>query len=409
VDDERTFVIVGASLAGAKAAETLRSEGFAGRIVLIGAEEELPYERPPLTKGYLLGTEPRDKIFVHDHDWYADQRIELRLGTTVTGIDPARHTVSIGGEALHYDKLLLATGSRPRRLDVPGGDGDGVRYMRTAQDADAILADLDRAGEVLIIGAGWIGLEIAAAARSHGCDVTVVEVDRAPLRRVLGDDVAQIFRELHEANGVRFVFETGVRELGDLDGHVRSAVLDDGMEIAADLVIVGVGITPVVDLAVDAGIGVDNGVVCDASLATTAADVFACGDVASSYRPSLERHLRVEHWHNALEGGPAAARSMLGQQVTYDPVPYFFTDQYNLGMEYAGFGGPHDRVVFRGGRSVEAGFVVFWLDEAGHVTAGMNVNVWDVTDDIQAIIRSGRAIDPDRLADPDVALGDLAG
>ncbi|MBB5872558.1 3-phenylpropionate/trans-cinnamate dioxygenase ferredoxin reductase subunit [Allocatelliglobosispora scoriae] len=409
--DQQVFVIVGASLAGAKAAETLRAEGFTGRVVLIGSETERPYERPPLSKGYLQGAEPRDKIYVHDPDWYAEQQVELWLGRTVTGIDPAEHAVVVDGtERLHYDKLLLATGSRARRLDVPGAEAQGVLSLRSAEESDALLAALKTGGEVLIVGAGWIGLEVAAAARSHGCNVTVVELDWAPLRRVLGDEIGKIIRDLHEANGVAFRFGIGVRSLGDLDGHVRSVLLDDGTEIAADVVVVGVGIQPAAELALAAGLAVDNGIVVDASLRTADPDIYACGDVASSFRPSIDRHLRVEHWSNALDGGPAAARSMLGQDVAYDPVPYFFTDQFNLGMEYAGFADRDDRLVFRGEPSIEEGFIAFWVSGTGRVTAGMNVNVWDVTDDIQALVRAGWAgncVDLEKLADPAVPLRDL--
>lgn len=416
--DGPVFVIVGASLAGAKAAETLRAEGFTGRVVLIGAESERPYERPPLSKGYLQGTDPRDKIYVHDPDWYAEHNVELWLGRTVTGLDPAGHSIVVDGtERLGYDKLLLATGSRARRLATPGSEFEGVLSLRTAEEADALLAALRTGGEVLIVGAGWIGLEVAAAARHYGCGVTVIARDRAPLRRVLGDEVAQIFRDLHEANGVRFHFEMGVHEFGaDVDGHVRSAVLDDHSEHAADLVVMGVGIQPAVELALAAGLAVDNGIVTDAKLRTSDHDIYACGDVASSFRPSLGRHLRVEHWSNALDGGPAAARSMLGQDVTYDPVPYFFTDQYGphpgVGMEYAGFVEPggYDQVVFRGDHTIWADsspeFIAFWVKD-GRVLAGMNVNVWDVQDDIQALVRSGHSVDLAKLADPQVPLGEL--
>lgn len=419
--DERVFVIVGASLAGARAAETVRAEGFTGRVLLIGQEDEVPYERPPLSKGFLQGKDPREKAYVHPREWYAEQDIELMLGRRAVALHPQARTVTLdGGEQHQYDKLLLATGSQVRTLDVPGADEGGIHYLRTYPQSEALRAALtaDPSPQVLVVGAGWIGLEIAAAARGHGCPVTVVETDRAPLRRVLGDELAAVFRALHEANGVEFRFGAGVREFGALDGAVRSAVLDDGTELAADLVVVGVGIRPDTQLAEHAGLAVDNGIVVDASLRSADPNIYACGDVASSYHPLLGRHLRTEHWANARAGGKAAGKSMLGLDVTYEPVPYFFTDQYDLGMEYCGWAGPgdYDRVVFRGDAAVVDGkspeFVAFWLTDDNRVVAAMNVNVWDVQDDLSALVKAGfggTAVDPARLTDPSVPLADLLG
>jgi 3-phenylpropionate/trans-cinnamate dioxygenase ferredoxin reductase component len=411
---EPTFVIIGASLAGAKAAETLRAEGFAGRIVLVGEEIERPYERPPLSKGYLLGTDVRDKAFVHDEHWYAKNGIELLLGRRATALEPGPHTITLDGvEPLRYDKLLLATGSRIRTLDVSGADLRDVRYLRTIEQADALLAALRTGGSVVVVGAGWIGLEVAAAARGHGCSVTVVETDRLPLRRVLGDEVAAVFRDLHLAHGVQFRFEVGVREFGDLRDRLTSVVLDDDTELPADVAVVGIGIRPATELAETAGLAVDDGIVTDEALRTSDPDIYACGDVAASWHPLLQTRVRVEHWANALNGGPAAARSMLGQQVAYDRLPYFFSDQYDLGMEYSGFVRPrgYRQVVFRGDPAVVDGqppeFLAFWLDADNRVLAGMNVNVWEVTDPIQHLIRSGRPVDPARLADPQVSLDDV--
>ncbi len=416
--DERTFVIIGASLAGAKAAETLRSEGFTGRIVLVGEETERPYERPPLSKGYLLGKDEREKAFVHEASWYADNGVELMLAARATNLDTATRTVTLDGyEPLRYDKLLLATGSRVRRLDVPGGELTGVRYLRTFDESDALKERLRDGVRVVVVGAGWIGLETAAAAREHGATVTVVEIDQLPLRRVLGDEVAQIFADLHRAHGVDFRFGTGVRELRGDGGHLTTVVLDDGTEVPADLAIIGVGIRPATELAEVAGLAVDNGVVTDAGLRTSDPHIYACGDVANSENPLLGRRVRVEHWANALNGGKAAARALLGQEVVYDRVPFFFTDQYDLGAEYSGYAEPggYDRVVFRGDPSIVDGkapeVIAFWVRDA-RVLAGMNINVWDVTDQIQALVRAGyagRAVDLDRLADPAVPLGDLVG
>jgi 3-phenylpropionate/trans-cinnamate dioxygenase ferredoxin reductase component len=405
------FVIVGAGLAGAKAAEGLREAGFDGRVLLIGEEVERPYERPPLSKGYLLGKEPREKAYVHDAEWYPSNEVELMLGVRATDLDPAGHKLTLDGHApLRYDKLLLATGSRPRPLEVPGADLAGVRHLRTLPDADALVKSVPSAGQVVVVGAGWIGLETAAAARTHGADVTVVELDSAPLRRVLGDEVAQVFAGLHRAHGVDFRFGVGVREFRGSGGRLESVVLTDGTALPADLAIVGVGITPVTELAESAGLTIDNGVAVDASLCSSHPDVYAAGDVASAVHLLLRRRIRVEHWSNALNGGKAVAGAMLGQPLVYERVPYFFTDQYDLGMEYSGWVEPgrYDSVVFRG--DPDSGeFLAFWTAE-GRILAGMNVNVWDVQDQIQALVRAGHAgtpVDPARLADPDVPLTEL--
>jgi 3-phenylpropionate/trans-cinnamate dioxygenase ferredoxin reductase component len=409
--DQRTFVIVGASLAGAKAAEALREEGFTGRVVLVGEETERPYERPPLSKGYLLGSDERSKAYVHDEKWYAEHDIDLRLGVKATALDTTAKTVTLDGvEELHYDKLLLATGSRVRTLDTPGIDLRGVHYLRTLDQADTLLAKLSDASRVVVVGAGWIGLETAAAARSHGSEVTIVEMDTLPLRRVLGDEVAQIYANLHREHGVEFRFGASVREFRGEGGQLTGVVLDDGTELPADLAVVGVGIRPATELAESAGLRVDNGVVTDASLRTSAPDVYACGDVMNAENPMLGKHIRVEHWDNAINSGQTAAKAMLGQDVTYDKIPYFFSDQYDWGMEYAGYVEPggYDSVVFRGSAPE---FVAFWVKD-GRVLAAMNQNVWDVQDDLQKLVRAGhqgKGVDVARLADSEVPLGDLAG
>jgi len=411
------YVIIGASLAGAKAAETLREEGFAGRVVLVGAETELPYERPPLSKGYLLGNDPRESAFVHEAGWYPEHGIELRLGTVAVDLDVSRRLVTLHpADSIRYDKLLLATGSKVRTLDIAGSDLTSVRYLRTLDQSDALLAGLRSGGAVVVIGAGWIGLETAAAARHHGCSVTVVEMDTLPLRRVLGDEVATMYRDLHVAHGVEFRFGARVREFRGRDGHVTGVLLADGTELPADLVAVGVGIRPAVELAESAGLLVDNGIVTDAALRTSDEHVYACGDVASSFNPLLNERIRVEHWANALNGGPAAARSMLKEGQEYAPVPYFFSDQYDLGMEYAGWVAPggYDSVIFRGrhqGGEAAPEFIAFWV-AGGRVLAGMNANVWDVTEQIQDLVRAGaggRSVDLEALADPAVPLDRLVG
>src|SRR5450755_616389 len=417
----QTYVIVGASLAGAKAAETLRGEGFDGAIVLLGAEDERPYERPPLSKDLLLGKADRESAFVHEPGWYAEHDVDLRLGTRVTSIDRAARQVRLeDGSSVDYARLLLTTGASARRLAVPGADLAGLLYLRTIGDSEALSAALQGGRHVVIAGAGWIGLEVAAAARLAGCEVTVVEPDPAPLYRWSRHDERENFAGLHRSHGVTFRPGEAISELrgdvsrgagsaGEARGSVRQVLTSAGTEISADIVVAGIGAAPNVSLAAEAGLEVDNGVLTDESLRTSDPDIFAAGDVANAFNPLLGRRIRVEHWSNAVNGGPAAARAMLGGAVSYDRVPYFFSDQYDLGREAAGVPEPggYDQVVYRGDpESLE--FIAFWLDN-GSVVAGMNVNVWDVNDDIQALIRSQATVDAGRLADPDVPLSDLAG
>jgi NADPH-dependent 2,4-dienoyl-CoA reductase/sulfur reductase-like enzyme len=405
---EPTFVIAGASLAGAKAAETLREEGFGGRVVLVGAETERPYERPPLSKGYLQGKDEKSSIYVHEEGWYAQHDVDLRLGTEVTGLDlAARQVLLAGGGGISYDRLLLATGSSPRRIRIPGAGLDGVLYLRTVADSERLRAALSGGGQVVIAGAGWIGLEVAAAAREAGCEVTVVEPEPVPLHRALGPELGQMFADLHTEHGVRFRFGEGVSEFTGSGGKVTGVVTSGGARLPAGLVVVGIGVVPNTGLAEAAGLDVSNGILTGAALRTSAPDVYAAGDVANIDNPLLGRRIRVEHWANALSSGPAAARSMLGRDVSYDYVPYFFSDQYDLGMETAGVPEPggYDRVVYRGDRESRE-FIAFWLS-GGAVVAGMNVNVWDVSDDIQALIRSGKQVDVARLTDPEVPLPEV--
>jgi 3-phenylpropionate/trans-cinnamate dioxygenase ferredoxin reductase subunit len=404
---DQTFVVVGGGLAGATAATALREEGFDGRIVLVGAEPHAPYERPPLSKGYLIGSADRASVFVHPEPWYAEHRVELRRSTVVTELDRARHEVVLGDrERLGYDRLLLATGAVPRRLPVPGADQVDVRYLRTLEDSERLRADFTPGARVVVIGAGWIGLETAAAARGAGCDVVVLEHAELPLLRVLGPEVAAVFADLHRDHGVDLRFGVtlaGLRPAGT--GAV--VVLDDGTEVAGDLVLAGVGVAPDTGLAERAGLAVDDGVLVDAALRTADPDVFAAGDVANADHPLLGRRIRVEHWANALNQPRTAARAMLGLPASYDRLPYFFSDQYDLGMEYTGHVPPGgaDTVVFRGDRGSRE-FIAFWLSE-GRVLAGMNVNVWDVTGPIGDLVRSRSRPDPARLADPDVRLSDV--
>jgi 3-phenylpropionate/trans-cinnamate dioxygenase ferredoxin reductase subunit len=411
MDDARhsPFVIVGASLAGATAAAALREEGFSGRIVLVGEELERPYERPPLSKDYLQGRSEREKIFVHPSGWYAEHDVELQLGTRVVRVDAGEHELTVAdGRPMRYDKLLLCTGSSPRQLPVPGADLDGVLYLRTVGDSERIMETLASVSRLAVIGAGWIGLEVTAAARNAGVDVTLLEMMELPLLRVLGSEVAQLFAGLHRSHGVDLRFGVRVEEITGRDGQVTGVRLAGGRQVEVEAVVVGVGITPNTELAVGAGLLVDNGVVVDEHLRSSDPDVCAAGDVANALHPLLGRHIRVEHWANALNQPRTAAKTMLGGDAIYDRVPYFFTDQYELGMEYSGYVEPdgYDEVVFRGDPN-DGEYIAFWLQD-GRVLAGMNVNVWDVTDAIQALVRSRRPVDVLRLSDPDVPLTDVA-
>jgi len=406
---EQNFVIVGGGLAGASAAEELRKQGFDGSIRLIAGEEHEPYIRPPLSKGYLSGSDGLDAVYVHPKQWYADNRIEVVTGTRVTAIDRAAHAVTLStGDTLGYDKLLLATGSAPRVLSIDGSDLGGVHYLRTIDDSEALQTEL-RAGDkhLVLIGSGWIGMEVAATARTFGNEVTILERDAIPLANALGDELGTMFAELHREKGVVLRASVAVAKIVGSDGRVTGVELDGGEVVPADVVLIGIGAVPNVSLAQEAGLEVDGGVLTDASLATSDPDIFAAGDIASAMHPVLKQRLRSEHWANALNEGAAAARSMLGQDVSFDDIPYFYTDQFDLGMEYSGYG-PLTRgatVVYRGNRAGRE-FIAFWLAD-GKVVAGMNVNVWDVNEQVQRIIRSGAQIDPARLVDESVPLEEL--
>jgi 3-phenylpropionate/trans-cinnamate dioxygenase ferredoxin reductase subunit len=403
-----SFLIIGGGQAGAKAAEALRSEGFEGNICIVGDEPLRPYLRPPLSKNYLQGKADRESVFVHPSAWYHDNDVELVLGTAATSVDRAHHHVALAdGSRRPFDRLLLCTGSTPIPLEIPGAHLGGVHYLRRIGDSEQIKAGFTGSPRVVIIGGGWIGLETAAAARAAGLQVTLIEASSLPLVDVLGPHVAEVFADLHRDNGVELRCNAKVERLTG-DGDAVSAVtLNDGSTIDADLVIVGVGITPNVALAEEAGIVVNNGIVVDEHLRSSDSDVFAAGDVANAFNRGLDRHVRVEHWANAEYQPAVAAMSMMGRTAIYDRLPFFYSDQYDVGLEYTGYVEPddYDRVVFRGDVASRT-FIAFWL--SGHrVLAGMNVNTWDVSQQIEAIIASGRPVDVNRLADVSVSLEDV--
>jgi 3-phenylpropionate/trans-cinnamate dioxygenase ferredoxin reductase subunit len=405
--NEQTFVIVGASLAGAKAAEELRAQGFDGRVVLLGAEPERPYERPPLTKDYLRGESPREQAYVHEQAFYSAQQIEFETGARVAAIDPGASRVSLAdGRELGYEKLLLATGAEPRRIPIPGADLDGVHYLRTLEDCDVLRGRMATSARAVVVGAGWIGSEFAASACQLGIEVTVVDPLALPLQRVFGTEIGTFYRDLHREHGIELDLADAVESF-EGEGALERVRTASGMTIECDFAVVAIGVTPRIELASSAGLEVANGIVVTEGLQTSAPNVFAAGDVANAWHPFFSQRIRVEHWANASDQGAAAARAMLGQPTSYERVPYFFSDQYEVGMEYSGYATQWDEVVFRGERD-SGEFIAFWLAD-GRVLAGMNVNVWDVNEHIQALVRSRERVDVAALCDTGTPLQSLAG
>jgi 3-phenylpropionate/trans-cinnamate dioxygenase ferredoxin reductase subunit len=407
MDDRiNSIVLVGGGLAAATAAQTLRERGFAGQLTLVGDEPHLPYERPPLSKQVLAGTEPVETTHVRAASFYTDHGIELLTGDAVTEVDRAAGKLTTdSGRTLPFDRLLLATGASPRRLPLGEGDLDGILTLRTIDDAQRLHDELRAAEHVTIVGAGWIGCEVAAAARGQDTAVTLVDPLDAPLQRVVGPDVGAVFAGLHHDHGVDLRLGVGVS--GARGGaRVEQVTLTDGTTVDTGLVVVGIGVVPRTRLAERAGLRVDDGIVVDATLATEDPRIFAAGDVARAFHPGYGRDLRVEHWANALNQGRTAAANLLGDREAYDRLPYFFSDQYDLGLEYVGHADEDAEVVFRGDPGTRE-FVAFWVAR-DRVVAAMNVNVWDVVDDLKRVIAAGSAVDLAGLADPAVALADLA-
>ncbi len=411
-DDVVQYVIIGGGLTAARAVEGVREHDREGAITVVSAENHVPYERPPLSKDVLQGKAGADVAFTHPEGWYREQGVTLRRGQPATSISTGERTVTLAdGSVLPWDRLLLATGSVVRRLDVPGGDLPGVTYLRTMDDSLALLDRLRGGGDVVIVGAGWIGLEVAAAARHHGCTVTIIEPTKAPLLAVMGERIGTWFADFHAAHGVNLLFGTGVKGFAGTE-HVTGVHTDAGQTIAAQTVVVGVGIRPSTELAETAGVAIDNGVVTDAALRTSVPGIWAAGDVANWESTLLGRNVRVEHWANANDSGLAAGRSMAGVDLTYDPVPFFFSDQYDAGLEYAGYV-PRDtdcELIVRGDTAGNE-FMAFWVVPEGDgvvVLAGMHVNVWDTIDAVQALIRERTVVSREKLADASVPLEEVA-
>ncbi|MCX6500322.1 MAG: FAD-dependent oxidoreductase [Arthrobacter sp.] len=409
--NRESIVIVGGGLAGATAAKTLRAEGFEGAVSLIADEAHAPYLRPPLSKEYLLGKDGEESLPVVPAGWYAEHDVDLRLGVPVTGVDATARTVDLAdGSRLGYTALLLATGARPRSIPLPGSDLDGVMTFRTLDDSRLLREALAGGGRnVVMVGSGWIGMELAAAACSYGNTVTLLGLEQVPLAAAIGPELGAFFRSLHESRGVRFRLPASAAEITGDAGRVTGVRTDAGEVLAADLVVIAVGVVPETTLAAAAGVELKNGILTDASLRTSVPGIFAAGDVANALHPFTSGHHRSEHWSNALNGGKVAARAMLGQEAVLDTIPYFYTDQYDVSMEYSGFptlvaGAPAIR-----GSLEDKQFLAFW-QRGDSVVAGMSVN-WPRADKpqkaIKALVASRTAVSAESLADPGVPLEQL--
>ncbi|UVI37711.1 NAD(P)/FAD-dependent oxidoreductase [Brevibacterium spongiae] len=401
--EEFGTVVIGAGIGGGTVVEELRDAGYAGSIALVGADPAAPYYRPDLSKKVMLeGSDPADSA-LRGEDWYSAHDVSTFFGTAVTAIDPASQTVTLGDDQqLTYGQAILATGSTPRTLDVPGAQLGNIHTLRDAGDAVAIRSQFGEGKKVAVIGGGWIGLEVAAAAKTHGCDVTVIlHTDAPPLSSVLGTQLGEYFEELHRKNGVNFLKQADTTAFTGSDAV--EAVETSAGSVPADLVVVGIGADPTTGPAASAGLTVDDGVVVDEHMRSSDGSILAIGDIANAQNVLRDERLRVEHWDNAVRQAAVAASTITGGSAVYDWQPYFYTDQFDLGMEYVGRGGPDDDVVIRGDKASDE-FIVFWHRD-GRVTAAMNVNVWDYGDELRALI--GKEVPAARLADEQVSVGEL--
>jgi 3-phenylpropionate/trans-cinnamate dioxygenase ferredoxin reductase subunit len=402
----RTSVVIGANLAGGRAVETLRSEGFDGRIVLIGDEPDRPYERPPLSKEVVRSETPADEVFLRPASFYTEQEIELRLGVRATALDPAGSVTLADGETIGFDSCLLATGGRVRTLDVPGAELDGVHYLRTLADASTLAAALASRPRVVVVGAGFIGAEFAASARTVGCDVVIIEVLDVPLRRVLGEEIGETYAQIHRDNGVDLRLGEGVERI---EGNVRveAVVGTSSTRYPADLVVIGVGIVPNVELAQDAGITCDNGIVVDDHCRTSHPNVFAAGDVANRPDDYSGGRIRTEHFQNAQNQGPAAARSMLGIEAPFQEVPWFWSDQYDVNLQMLGYTSPDVDKIIRGNFE-QRDAIAFFL-HGDLVIAAIAMNRGKDVSVTRRLIERKVSVDRKRLGDEDVPLRQLLG
>ena len=402
-----THVLVGAGLTAARAAQALREAGEDGDVVLVGEEPHLPYERPDLSKGFLAGDRTRDSLAALDPGWYEANDVQLQLGVRALKLDTGAKMLRLGdGSGISYDRLLLATGSTVTRLGVEGNDLDGIHYLRTLDDSEELQRALAAGGPLVVVGGGWLGLEVAAVARQKGLDVTVLEIAPACLHRPLGQQVGGWFTDLHRSHGVDVRTGTAVAELRGRE-RVEEVVTDDGSVLPAAAVLVAIGVGPRSELAFGAGLEVSDGVVADGRLRTSDPYVWAAGDVASVYNAWAGRHLRVDHWANAKDQGEFAGHSMLGAPDQWSRAPFYFSDQYDVGAEYHGCADPEGAELVVRGQPRSGSFSAFWLVE-GHLHAGMHVNAWDDARGIAALVEQKAAVDPRRLSDEGVDLWSLA-
>ena len=401
-----TIAIVGASLTGSSAAATLREEGFDGRVVLIGAEPQPPYDRPPLSKNYLRGGMPFEKTLLRPLEFYRERNIEMRLGTTVTRVEPEKRILELpGGERLEFDQLLIATGGRNRRFPIPGLDLPGVHDLRTVADADRIREAIAAGGRAVVVGMGFIGAEVAASMRQSGLEVVAVEPFKTPLYRALGEEIGRVVEGLHRDHGVELILEDAVTAFEGA-GKVERIVTRNGRRIECNLAVFGLGIEPATELVAGTTVRVDNGIVVDDQCRTNVPGIFAAGDVANHYHPVCGRQMRVEHWQNGVKQGAAAARSMLGRSQSYDEVHWFWSDQFDANIQYAGFHADWDTIVVRGSLA-ERKFLAFYLAD-GRVESVVAINQGRDLRRTLPIIKARVRVDPARLADPTVDLRTLA-
>jgi 3-phenylpropionate/trans-cinnamate dioxygenase ferredoxin reductase subunit len=401
-----TLVIAGANLTGGGAAATLRQEGFDGRVVLIGAEPRAPYERPPLSKQYLRGEVSFEQALVRPPNFYDETDIETRFGVRATVVHAAEKVVGLeGGERVSYDKLLIATGGRNRRFPIPGLDLQGVYDLRTVDDCDRIRAESTPGRRAVVVGMGFIGSEVAASLRQLGVDVVVVERDPVPLRRVLGEEVGRVMEGIHRDHGATLIFEDTVAAFEGEGGRVGRVRTGHGRLIECDFVVMGLGIEPVTELLANTGAEIDNGIVVDEFCRTSVEGIYAAGDVANHYHPIFGRRIRVEHWQNALKQGPTAARSMLGKGDRYEEIPWFWSDQYDANLQYAGYHTEWDELVVRGSME-ERNFVAFYR-KSGRVLAAVSVNRGKDLRRSMRLIKAQRPVNTTKLRDPDVDLRTL--
>jgi len=404
-------VVVGAGLAAAGAVAAIREADPDAVVTVLGEEHHLPYERPGLSKDYLQGSSGADDLLVHDAAWYAEHDITVRQDVRVVEVDRAAHeVVTADGERIGYDRLLLATGSEPLRLPVAGADLDGVLTLRTLEDSTAVKDAIASGGPIVVVGAGWIGLEVASAARAAGVDVTVVHDASVPLQRVLGEMVGQRFADLATSAGVTLIGDASVEAFTG-EGHVDGVRLGDGRTLPAAVVVLGVGIRPRTELAEAAGLQVDDGVVVDVDYRTADEAVYAVGDVARAHDEWVGRAVRLEHYAAASDGGPVAGRAMVhGDGGRAVAPPFFWSDQFGAGLEYRGHADPteHHVVVRSTAPASETGtpWFAFWHD-AGRLVAAMHVDGWDDADTVKDLVASHAVVDVVRLADPQVPLADV--